>query len=55
MPPTIKLEQATGFGLLMLKAILNGGGGEIVGSSHFLFDSGAQQPPIHRITGEKSS
>jgi pyruvate dehydrogenase (quinone) len=30
MPPTIALEQAKGFGLFMLKAILNGRGDEIV-------------------------
>ena len=30
MPPTIKLEQATGFGLFMLKAVLSGRGDELV-------------------------
>jgi pyruvate dehydrogenase (quinone) len=30
MPPTISLEQATGFGLFMLKAVLNGRGDEII-------------------------
>jgi len=30
MPPTITLEQATGFGLFMLKAVLSGRGDEIV-------------------------
>ena len=30
MPPTIALEQAKGFGLFMLKAVLNGRGDEIV-------------------------
>jgi hypothetical protein len=29
MPPTITLEQATGFGLFMIKAVLNGRGDEI--------------------------
>jgi pyruvate dehydrogenase (quinone) len=30
MPPTIRAEQAKGFSLFMLKAILNGRGDEIV-------------------------
>jgi len=30
MPPTIKLEQATGFGLFMLKAVISGRGDELV-------------------------
>jgi pyruvate dehydrogenase (quinone) len=30
MPPTITLQQATGFGLFMLKAVLSGRGDEIV-------------------------
>ena len=30
MPPTISLEQATGFGLFMLKAVLSGHGDEII-------------------------
>lgn len=30
MPPTIKLEQATGFGLFMLKAVINGRGDELI-------------------------
>ena len=30
MPPTISLEQMTGFGMFMVKAILNGRGDEIV-------------------------
>jgi len=30
MPPTIKLEQATGFGLFMLKAVIGGRGDELV-------------------------
>jgi pyruvate dehydrogenase (quinone) len=30
MPPTIGLEQATGFGMFMIKAVLNGRGDEIV-------------------------
>jgi pyruvate dehydrogenase (quinone) len=30
MPPTIAFEQATGFGIFMLKAVLNGRGDEIV-------------------------
>jgi pyruvate dehydrogenase (quinone) len=30
MPPTITLEQATGFGVFMLKAVLSGRGDEIV-------------------------
>jgi hypothetical protein len=29
MPPTITLEQMTGFGLFMLKAVLSGCGGRI--------------------------
>jgi pyruvate dehydrogenase (quinone) len=29
MPPTIDLEQATGFGMFMIKAVLNGRGDEI--------------------------
>jgi pyruvate dehydrogenase (quinone) len=30
MPPTITFEQATGFGIFMLKAVLSGRGDEIV-------------------------
>jgi pyruvate dehydrogenase (quinone) len=30
MPPTIKLEQATGFGLFMLKAVISGRGDELI-------------------------
>jgi pyruvate dehydrogenase (quinone) len=30
MPPTITLEQAKGFGLFMLRAVLSGRGGEII-------------------------
>jgi len=30
MPPTISLEQAKGFGLFMLKAVLSGRGDEVV-------------------------
>ena len=30
MPPTISLEQMTGFGIFMLKAVLSGRGDEIV-------------------------
>jgi pyruvate dehydrogenase (quinone) len=30
MPPTITFEQATGFGICMLKAVPSGGGDEIV-------------------------
>jgi len=30
MPPTIGLEQATGFGMFMIKAVLNGRGDEII-------------------------
>ena len=30
MPPTITLEQAKGFSLFMMKAVLNGRGDEIV-------------------------
>jgi pyruvate dehydrogenase (quinone) len=30
MPPKIDLEQAYGFGLFMLKAVMNGRGSEIV-------------------------
>jgi pyruvate dehydrogenase (quinone) len=30
MPPKIELEQAYGFGLFMLKAVLSGRGGEVV-------------------------
>jgi pyruvate dehydrogenase (quinone) len=30
MPPTITYEQAKGFGLFMLKAVLNGRGDEII-------------------------
>jgi pyruvate dehydrogenase (quinone) len=30
MPPTITLEQATGFGVFMLKAVLSGRGEEII-------------------------
>ena len=30
MPPTISLEQMTGFSLFMLKAVLSGRGGEII-------------------------
>ena len=30
MPPTISLEQMTGFGLFMLKAVLSGRGDEII-------------------------
>ena len=30
MPPTISLEQMTGFGMFMVKAVLNGRGDEIV-------------------------
>ena len=30
MPPTIDLEQATGFGMFMIKAVLNGRGDEII-------------------------
>jgi pyruvate dehydrogenase (quinone) len=30
MPPTITLEQAKGFSLFMLKAVLNGRGDEII-------------------------
>jgi pyruvate dehydrogenase (quinone) len=30
MPPTITLEQAKGFSLFMLKAVLNGRGDEVI-------------------------
>jgi len=30
MPPSIKLDQMTGFGLFMLKAVLSGRGEEII-------------------------
>jgi pyruvate dehydrogenase (quinone) len=30
MPPTITLEQATGFGMFMLKAVLSGRGNELI-------------------------
>ena len=30
MSPTITLEQATGFGLFMIKAVLNGRGDELI-------------------------
>lgn len=30
MPPTINLEQAKGFGLFMLRAVLNGRGDELI-------------------------
>lgn len=30
MPPTIRLEQMTGFGIFMIKAVLSGRGDEIV-------------------------
>jgi pyruvate dehydrogenase (quinone) len=30
MPPTISLEQMTGFGIFMIKAVLSGRGDEIV-------------------------
>jgi pyruvate dehydrogenase (quinone) len=30
MPPTIQLEQATGFGLFMLKAVISGRGDELI-------------------------
>jgi hypothetical protein len=30
MPPTIKLEQMTGFGLYMVRAVLNGRGDQII-------------------------
>jgi len=30
MPPTINLEQATGFGIFMIRAVLSGRGDEIV-------------------------
>jgi pyruvate dehydrogenase (quinone) len=30
MPPTITFEQAKGFGLFALRAVLNGNGGEII-------------------------
>ena len=30
MPPTISLEQVTGFGLFMLKAVLSGRGDEVI-------------------------
>jgi pyruvate dehydrogenase (quinone) len=30
MPPTITLEQAAGFGLFMIKAVLNGRGDELI-------------------------
>jgi pyruvate dehydrogenase (quinone) len=30
MPPTITFEQATGFGIFMLKAVMSGRGDEIV-------------------------
>jgi pyruvate dehydrogenase (quinone) len=30
MPPTISLEQMTGFGMFMVKAVLSGRGDEIV-------------------------
>jgi pyruvate dehydrogenase (quinone) len=30
MPPTISLEQMTGFGIFMVKAVLSGRGDEIV-------------------------
>ena len=30
MPPTITLDQAKGFGLFMLKAVLSGRGSEII-------------------------
>ena len=30
MPPTITLEQAAGFGLFMLRAVLNGRGDEVI-------------------------
>jgi pyruvate dehydrogenase (quinone) len=30
MPPTITLEEATGFGIFMLKAVINGRGDELV-------------------------
>ena len=48
MPPTIKLEQATGFGLLMLKAILNGGGDET--SDYHIF-SFIPARSSHQFTG----
>jgi pyruvate dehydrogenase (quinone) len=31
MPPTLSLEQVTGFGIFMIKAVLNGRGDEIIG------------------------
>jgi pyruvate dehydrogenase (quinone) len=34
MPPTITLEQAKGFSLFMLKAVLNGRGDEIIDLAH---------------------
>jgi len=30
MPPTITIEQATGFGMFMLKAVISGRGDELV-------------------------
>jgi pyruvate dehydrogenase (quinone) len=30
MPPTITIEQATGFGMFMLKAVIGGRGDELV-------------------------
>ena len=30
MPPTISLEQMTGFGLFMLKAVLSGRGDDVI-------------------------
>ena len=31
MPPTISLDQVTGFGIFMIRAVLSGRGDEIVG------------------------
>lgn len=37
MPPTIALEEATGFGIFMLKAVLSGRGDEIVDLAKVIF------------------
>jgi hypothetical protein len=37
MPPTITLEQATGFGVFMTKAVLSGRGDEMVDLAKLIF------------------
>ena len=46
MPPTISLEQMTGFSLFMLKVVLSGRGDEIMGSGE------GQSPSLATATTE---